>query len=931
MPESQVDDAGLLPVPVVAPVLGWLSALARDDSARQAVVRRTLDGWLDTMSTRTDGLVTALGLQRLAHERLRVEAAEAYSRARRDVDRSLSDGSLLRGEILARWQEVVGTGELLRSLQERVGGWRDRISSALRGRPHTQPDLGQALQSGVEQAGARAGRGRRRGRRTTLARDAGGAALLDAHPALERPDAETPERIGRMVRDWQGAVLEPGARRGRRQAGHRPGAVVRRERPRRAAHARGVQPDRRAVGGRGRHRRRHRAARPARARGGVRRPGRAHPRRPGPHRPGAAQRRACSTSTTRATSRCSTRPRRWSTSRPSSARRPTSSGPVGCPREAPPHRRGPRGSATASRRSSAPSTPAATGSTRPPPGARAPSWARSASACGSPASTPSSHSPGPPAAASRACSTRSPGSSSSRPARGVPPRRPRPPACGVPRAPTSLLDWLGVPSRHRLSHESQASDEADDLRGLVLLDLPDHDSTEVAHRLEVDRLVGLVDVLVWVTDPQKYADAAVHRRYLSRLSGHDAVTVVLLNQADRLDDASREACLRDLTRLVRADGLRDAEVLPTSAVRGDGLPHLREPARRRRRTPGGPHRAARGRPAARRRRPAPRRRRARARPGRRCRPAGRHRPGAGAGRRGRGARGGAGRAGRRRARRGGHGGLAGHQAGCAGCDPTRCAGCGSTTAPATTPVRAPGSREALATSVRRSSLPPPGPTQARPPRPRHPPGRDARRRRSAAPLAGGRAGRRHAERRRPRRRPRPGRGGHRPRALAPRRLAGARRRAGCCWRSRPPSGWCGWWRWPSSVRSGCPTCRPRRSASCRCPRCCWSVGCCSASCWACWSVPWPGSRRGAAAPECADGSTTRWPASQEPACSSRSPACCATTARPGRRSRCSLAHRASPFAARPQVDDGTEFSTGVGRRLRPVAASAQAASRPPDP
>ncbi|GAB3678360.1 GTPase [Angustibacter aerolatus] len=139
-----------------------------------------------------------------------------------------------------------------------------------------------------------------------------------------------------------------------------------------------------------------------------------------------------------------------------------------------------------------------------------------------------------------------------------------------------LLDWLGVPSRHRLSHESQLSDEADDLRGLVLLDLPDHDSTEVAHRLEVDRLVGLVDVLVWVTDPQKYADAAVHRRYLSRLSGHDAVTVVLLNQADRLDDASREACLRDLTRLVRADGLRDAEVLPTSAVRGDGLPHLRE-------------------------------------------------------------------------------------------------------------------------------------------------------------------------------------------------------------------------------------------------------------------------------------------------------------------------------------------------------------------
>ena len=65
-----------------------------------------------------------------------------------------------------------------------------------------------------------------------------------------------------------------------------------------------------------------------------------------------------------------------------------------------------------------------------------------------------------------------------------------------------LLDWLEIPSRHRLA--------ADGLDGLVLLDLPDFDSVEVAHRLEVDRVVGLADLVAWVVEPQKYADAALH-------------------------------------------------------------------------------------------------------------------------------------------------------------------------------------------------------------------------------------------------------------------------------------------------------------------------------------------------------------------------------------------------------------------------------------
>ncbi|TWH75546.1 50S ribosome-binding GTPase [Modestobacter roseus] len=138
-----------------------------------------------------------------------------------------------------------------------------------------------------------------------------------------------------------------------------------------------------------------------------------------------------------------------------------------------------------------------------------------------------------------------------------------------------LLDWLEVPRRHRVDGGDPALD------GLVLLDLPDHDSVRVEHRLEVDRLVQLVDVLVWVLDPQKYADAAVHSRYLAPLAGHAGVLVVVLNQVDRLDDAAARACLADLRGLLDAEGLTGTPLLATAARTGYGLPEVRAELARR--------------------------------------------------------------------------------------------------------------------------------------------------------------------------------------------------------------------------------------------------------------------------------------------------------------------------------------------------------------
>ncbi|MBO3748903.1 50S ribosome-binding GTPase [Streptosporangiaceae bacterium NEAU-GS5] len=133
-----------------------------------------------------------------------------------------------------------------------------------------------------------------------------------------------------------------------------------------------------------------------------------------------------------------------------------------------------------------------------------------------------------------------------------------------------LLDWLDVPRRHEITGRSA------DLDGLILLDLPDHDSIEQSHRLEVDRLVAVVDLLVWVLDPQKYADAAVHERYLRPLAHHKDVTLVVLNQVDRLPPDAVERCLADLRRLLAEDGLEGVPVLAASARTGAGLSELRD-------------------------------------------------------------------------------------------------------------------------------------------------------------------------------------------------------------------------------------------------------------------------------------------------------------------------------------------------------------------
>lgn len=136
--------------------------------------------------------------------------------------------------------------------------------------------------------------------------------------------------------------------------------------------------------------------------------------------------------------------------------------------------------------------------------------------------------------------------------------------------PGDLLDWLDVKRRHLVPARRSS------FANLVLLDLPDHDSTEADHRMTVDRLVPLVDMLIWVVDPQKYADAALHDRYLRPLAQYADVMIVVLNQSDRLRPAELNEAMTDLRRLLDAEGLKKARLMSMSALEGDGVPELRE-------------------------------------------------------------------------------------------------------------------------------------------------------------------------------------------------------------------------------------------------------------------------------------------------------------------------------------------------------------------
>lgn len=207
--EGEVSDEGLLPAAAVADIRGWLEALATDAEARASVVRQTLEGAIRTVARRTHDVADAAAEQVTTLRRLREDVDNAYDRAITSVSEASEDGSLLRGEVLARWQEFVGTGELLKSLETRVGWLRDRVVGAIKGKPQQAERVTVAVESGLETLlleHAEAAAERAEASWQSLA--PGQSLLADAGEDLGRASRDFRRRTERAVRDWQSGVLE---------------------------------------------------------------------------------------------------------------------------------------------------------------------------------------------------------------------------------------------------------------------------------------------------------------------------------------------------------------------------------------------------------------------------------------------------------------------------------------------------------------------------------------------------------------------------------------------------------------------------------------------------------------------------------------------------------------------------------------------------
>ncbi len=138
-----------------------------------------------------------------------------------------------------------------------------------------------------------------------------------------------------------------------------------------------------------------------------------------------------------------------------------------------------------------------------------------------------------------------------------------------------LLEWLRIPVWHARETVLDAEEQAA-LRGLILLDLPDFDSVEDEHREEAERLLAKTDLVVWVLDPQKYADTVLHQKYLARFAQHRDVVVVALNKVDTLHSEAVGRVVGDLRGLLENDGLgAGVPVIAVSTRNKNGLPELR--------------------------------------------------------------------------------------------------------------------------------------------------------------------------------------------------------------------------------------------------------------------------------------------------------------------------------------------------------------------
>lgn len=149
--EQHPGDVSTLPSEAVADIKALLTGLASDAERRSEVVRATLDGAMESISPRTETVIDAAAEQHAAVDELRESMEQTYADTKSRLAADIRSGTLLRGEVLERWQELIGTAELMRAVQSRISLVRDRIGSFLTGRTGQTVEVQGEITSTLEQ------------------------------------------------------------------------------------------------------------------------------------------------------------------------------------------------------------------------------------------------------------------------------------------------------------------------------------------------------------------------------------------------------------------------------------------------------------------------------------------------------------------------------------------------------------------------------------------------------------------------------------------------------------------------------------------------------------------------------------------------------------------------------------------------------------
>lgn len=206
VPERALPQDGMLASDDVDGIRQWLAHLAAQSETRAQVAVQTLAGSVRSLDPQLRELIDGIARQNQAIDELRGEAVAAHRQAVADVMLAAGDGTMMRGEILSRWQDLVGTGEFMRSIEERIGAVRDRLAGWFRGEPKVEAmevAISDNLSAVLQEAGAAAAE------RTAVSwsRTRWGRDIVAAEPGLARPSANFNEDAGQAIRAWQSDVL----------------------------------------------------------------------------------------------------------------------------------------------------------------------------------------------------------------------------------------------------------------------------------------------------------------------------------------------------------------------------------------------------------------------------------------------------------------------------------------------------------------------------------------------------------------------------------------------------------------------------------------------------------------------------------------------------------------------------------------------------